>query len=254
MPWIVAAIALIALLGWCLHHARATLATAYIVRPTGPSGIVVGADGFVLEHVKAPAVLLLHGAGDTPQTLRYLAGELHRRGFHVVAPLLPGHGRNLESFARVTADEIVVAARTALAELRADRAWVGVIGISMGGAIAARLAADTPDLPALGLASPYLAMPPRIARVAALAPLWGPFVPVMRSAEGISLLDGAERARSLAYGVFTPGALRALATIVRDAAAALPRVAAPTLVVQSREDNRNSVSAAERAFARLGAR
>jgi carboxylesterase len=244
--------ALAALFAWRRRRVDTAFRRAVDRRPKGPNGIVVGAEGFVLDRPGAPAVLLLHGAGDTPQTLRYLAAELHDRGFHVAAPLLPGHGRDLDAFARVTAREIVAAARATFAGLRAKREWVGLIGLSMGGAVAVQLAADAPDLPALGLAAPYLAMPPRIARAASLAWLWGPLAPVVQSADGVSVLDAEERARSLAYGAFTPSALRALAEIVRSAAAALPRVAAPTLFLQSRTDNRISVSAAEHAFARLG--
>ena len=243
---------LAALFTWRRRRIELAFRRAIDRRPKAPNGVVVGAEGFVLERPGAPGVLLLHGAGDTPQTLRYLADELHRRGFHVSAPLLPGHGRDLDAFARVTAREIVGAARTTFDQLRANHEWVGLIGLSMGGAVAVQLAADTANLPALGLAAPYLAMPPRIARAASLAWLWGPLAPVVQSADGISVFDADERARSLAYGVFTPSALRALAEIVRSAAAALPRVAAPTLVLQSRTDNRISVSAAERAFARLG--
>src|SRR6185437_9863184 len=59
---------------------------------------------------------------------------------------------------------------------------------------------------------------------------------------------------SLAYGVFTPGALRALYKTVKRARDVLPRVSAPTLVVHSRGDNRISVANAEAAFAKLGAK
>jgi carboxylesterase len=217
-------------------------------------GIVIGAEGFILERAGAPAVLLLHGAGDTPQTLRYLADALHARGFHVSAPLLPGHGRRVKDFARVTADDLSAAARARYAELRQSHAWLGVIGLSMGGALAVQLAAEHRDLPALGLVAPYLAMPRMVDRAARLAWLWGPLVPVLRSADGVSVLDPVERDRSLAYGAFTPAALRALRTTMRRAVTALPRVAAPTLMIQSREDNRLSVADAERAFAQLGAR
>jgi carboxylesterase len=97
-------------------------------------------------------------------------------------------------------------------------------------------------------------MPVTIARAARLARWWGPLVPVLRSADGLSVLDPVERERSLAYGVFTPAALSALETTVRRAVDALPRVVAPTLLIQSRQDNRISVADAERAFALLGAR
>jgi carboxylesterase len=199
-------------------------------------------------------VLLVHGAGDTPQTVRYLAEALFARGYHVSAPLLPGHGRAVQDFQSVRADDWSAAVSEAFAELRRAHAWVGVIGVSMGGALAVQLAADTPDLPALGLVAPYLAMPRGIERAAQLAWLWGVAVPVVRSAEGISILDPGERERNLAYGVFTAVALRALRTTVRRAVAGLPRVAAPTLVIQSREDNRIAVADAERAFSLLGAK
>jgi carboxylesterase len=199
-------------------------------------------------------VLLLHGAGDTPQTLRYLADALYEHGFHVAAPLLPGHGRSIEDFRRVRADELIGAARSSYLDLRQTHPWVGVIGLSMGGALAVQLAAEHPELPALGLVAPYLAMPARIERAARFARWWGPLAPVLRSADGLSVLDPIERERSLAYGVFTPAALVALQVTMRRALEALPRVVAPTLMIQSREDNRISVADGERAFALLGAR
>jgi carboxylesterase len=222
-------------------------------RHLGANGVAIGGEGFVLERRDAPAVLLLHGGGDTPQTLRYLAAKLYAAGFHVEAPLLPGHGRSLADFMRVSADDLTSAARAAYEELTATHSWVGLIGLSMGGALAVQIAAGAPELPALGLAAPYLGMPRDIDIAARLSWIWGLVMPAVRSGDGMSVFDATENARSLAYGVFTAGALRALRATVRRAVAALPDVAAPTLVVQSREDNRITAAVAERAFARLGA-
>lgn len=222
-------------------------------RRLGPDGVVIGGEGFTLAREHAPAVLLLHGAGDTPQTLRYLAEYLHRRGFHVEVPLLPGHGRSVRDFMRVRADDLTNAARAAYLDLRQRSSWAGVIGLSMGGALAVQVAAEFDDLPALGLAAPYLEMPRRIERAARISWLWGPFVPIVESTEGLSIFDPEERPRNLAYGVFTAAALRALYETVRRASSSSPRVKAPTLVVQSSEDNRISVAAAKRAFAKIGA-
>jgi carboxylesterase len=241
-------------LWWRAHYLRGTMQMSLQPRRLGADGVVVGAEGFVQERPGAPAVLLLHGAGDTPQTLRYLADAFDRRGFHVSAPLLPGHGRSLGDFARVQADDLIAAARENYRALRRTHPWVGVVGLSMGGALAVQVAAENSDLPALGLIAPYLAMPANIERAARLARWWGPLVPLLRSADGLSVLDPVERDRSLAYGVFTPAALGALYVTVRRAAEALPRVVAPTLMIQSRQDNRISVSNAERSFALLGAR
>ena len=241
-------------LWWRSRYVRAALQTDLRRKPVGADGIITGAEGFVYARPGAPAVLLLHGAGDTPQTLRYLAVALYERGFHVSAPLLPGHGRSVVDFARVRANDLIGAALENYRELQSAHPWLGVIGLSMGGALAVQIAAEHPELPALGLAAPYLAMPAGIERVARFAWLWGRLVPVLRSATGLSVLDPVERERSLAYGVFTPSALRALQVTVRRAIGALPRVVAPTLMIQSREDNRIRVADAERAFALLGSR
>lgn len=251
-----AALVLLAVAGWLLRarYMRAMDEFSMRHRRLGSDGVVIGGEGFVMDRAEAPAVLLLHGAGDTPQTLRYLASGLYEAGFHVVAPLLPGHGRRVADFARVTANELIAAAQSQFAELCAERPWVGLIGVSMGGALAVLVAADAPNVPALGLVAPYIAMPDRIARAARWSRLWGALFPVVKSAEGLSVLDPVERDRSLAYGVFTAAGLRALATIVRRAGAALPRVQCPTLMLQSRQDNRISVANGERAFATLGAR
>ena len=90
-------------------------------RPPSVDGIVPGAEGFTLEGNTGRALLLLHGFGDTPQTLRYLGGRLHAAGFTVHAPLLPGHGRGLRDFATASAEDYARAARAELAWIR-DRA------------------------------------------------------------------------------------------------------------------------------------
>ena len=252
LPFVIGVVVVIAA-AWRAKHVRDVTQLVMARRRFGPDGIVVGGEGFVCERADAPAVLLFHGAGDTPQTLRYLAAELYARGFHVVAPLLPGHGRSIRDFARVSADQLTDAARTSYREVKATHDWVAVIGLSMGGALASILAAET-ELPALGLVAPYLGMPARIQRAARLAWLWGIFVPIVRSGDERSILDPNERNRNLAFGVFTAAALAALRETMRRAVAALPRITAPTLIIQSRSDNRVAAADTERAFALLGSR
>lgn len=244
----------IALAVWRNVHIRRLTNLSMGTRRLGPDGIVVGGAGFVLERANAPAILLLHGAGDTPQTLRYLAKDLHARGFHVKVPLLPGHGRSVADFARVTAEALLGASRDHYRELTSSHGWVGVIGLSMGGALAVSLAAESPTMPALVLIAPYLDMPPKIARAADLSWLWGWLTPVVGSTEGRSILNPDEARQNLAYGIFTANALRALREVARRGFASLPDVVAPTLIVQSRTDNRIDPSVAERSFGRLGAK
>lgn len=238
---------------WRTRHLRAVEQRCMQRRTMGPDGIVVGGGGFEIPNGGARALLLLHGGGDTPQTLRYLAAALSERGFAISAPLLPGHGRTLREFSKVSADELIEAARHHCTELRRRYERVGLIGVSMGAALAVQVAAGQADIAALGLVAPYLAMPPKIARAARLAWMWGPLVPWFDSSDGLSILDPDEQQKNLAYGAFSANALRALYDIVQRADAALPRITAPTLMIQSRTDNRIGIAAAERAFARIGA-
>jgi len=110
--WVVGAVVVAAVV-WRAKYMRDLTRLTLSRRVLGADGIVVGGEGFVLERAEAPAVLLLHGGGDTPQTLRYLATALHARGFHVDAPLLPGHGRTVRDFARVTANQLIDATKEA---------------------------------------------------------------------------------------------------------------------------------------------
>ena len=221
-------------------------------RPPGADGIVPGAEGFTLDGTNGRALLLLHGFGDTPQTLRYLAARLHTEGYTVHAPLLPGHGRGLRDFASANADDYLRLARDELARLLEGTRWVGLIGLSMGGAIAARLAAECGDVRVLALLAPYLTPSRRVAMVARTAPLWSVVRPYLGGRGGdASVHDPVARAASFAYGVFPQRAVRALCATAAAGRRALPSITVPTLVVYSREDNRIPFALAKTATAGL---
>jgi len=125
--------------------------------PVGPRGIIRGAEPIALAADGAPmGVVLLHGFGDTPQTVASLARALRDCGYDVDAPLLPGHGRTLAEFAKSKGSEWLVEARRAHASMRARHSRVALVGLSLGGALAASIAADDATLTALVLLAPYL--------------------------------------------------------------------------------------------------
>jgi carboxylesterase len=217
------------------------------------SDIIRGAEPIDLPGTGADAALLLHGFGDTPQTLGYLAANLAEQGWTVRAPLLPGHGRSIEAFAQSGADEWLEAARAELAILAARGGRVAVLGLSMGGALATVLAAEsTGQVSGLVLIAPYLAMPATLRAVARLNRLVAVFAPVLAGRGAKSIRNPAESARNLAYGKATPRLIAELRRTVRRGWAALPRVTVPTLYIQSHFDNRIAPAVAKEAFARLG--
>jgi carboxylesterase len=215
--------------------------------------IIRGAQTIDLQEEGSPGVLLLHGFGDTPQTLALLARKLHKSGYSLYAPLLPGHGRNMEAFGKSRAAGWISAARTALAEMRQRHGSVSIVGLSMGGALAVLLAAELDDVPALVLIAPYLGMPRMLRLAASTHWAWERFVGEVNSRDPRSIRDPIEREKSLAYGAITGRALFELAKVVKLARKSLRRVKAPTLIIQSREDPRCPPDVAEFALVALGA-
>jgi carboxylesterase len=223
--------------------------------PTGPHGIIPGAEPLALTAPGAAmGVVLLHGFGDTPQTLASLARRLRDDGLDVDVPLLPGHGRTLRQFASSNGSEWIAAARAAHASMRARHTRVALVGLSLGGALAAIVAADDPQLAALVLLAPYVDTPPLLRVAVRAAPAIGVVLPYVGGDGAQSILDPEARAQALAYGATTPQLVRELVRVADAARASLARVRAPTLYVQSREDNRITEDVAQRAFALLGAR
>ena len=218
------------------------------------NGIISGAAPIALHRPKAPGVLLLHGGGDTPQVMSALAQYLYDRGFSVRVPLLAGHGRAISAFAQVTSSAWEQQASDEYADMLREHEAVGVVGLSMGGALAITLASKRTEIPALVLLAPYIDMPAAIRRMAATAPRWGWLLPYFSSSGGRSIHDPDAAARGLGYGIFTPAALHALYQVMDRASRALPSVRSPTLMIQSRQDNRIAATSAERAFEQIGAR
>ncbi len=215
--------------------------------------VIRGAQTIDLQEEDSPGVLLLHGFGDTPQTLSLLARKLHKSGYSLYAPLLPGHGRNMDAFGRSRATDWITAARSALAEMRRRHDSVSVVGLSMGGALAVLLAAELDDIPALVLIAPYLGMP-RVLRLAASTHwAWGRLAGEVNARNPRSIRDPIEREKNLAYAAITGRALFELSKVVRLARKSLPGVKAPTLIIQSREDPRCAPEVAELALKALGA-
>jgi carboxylesterase len=216
------------------------------------AAIIRGAEAIDLQEEGSHGVLLLHGFGDTPQTLTYLARRLRKSGYSVLAPLLPGHGRSLESFARSRADEWIAAAKEAYVAMRARHDSVAVVGLSMGGALAILIAGQQHEIPALVLIAPYVGMPRRLRVAAATHWLWGRMAGQVNGRNPRSIRDPIEREKNLAYGTVTGRELHELSRIVRLARKSLRHVRAPALIIQSREDPRLSPAVAEFALKTLG--
>ena len=222
-------------------------------RDADSAGVIKGAETIDLQEGGSHGVLLLHGFGDTPQTLTLLARRLAKSGYGVFVPLLPGHGRTMQAFRRSRADEWIEAARESLYLMRARYATVSVIGLSMGGALAVIIASGASEIASVVLIAPYLGMPLPLRIAARTHWVWGALAGEINARNPRSIHDPIEREKNLAYGAVTGRALYELSKVVRKARKALPTVTAPTLVILSREDPRVATAVADIAMKEIGA-
>jgi carboxylesterase len=114
-------------------------------RPERSTPVVLdGCESWSAHGGSAIGVLVVHGFTGSPASVRNVAEALADAGHHVELPRLPGHGTSIDDMLASKWDHWAEAVRRAydvLAE-RVDR--VVVVGQSMGGTLALRLAFERP--------------------------------------------------------------------------------------------------------------
>lgn len=103
-------------------------------------------------------VLLSHGFTGSPASMVPWGQHLAGLGYAVEVPRLPGHGTTWQELNTLTWDDWYAELSGVFDRLRATTDAVVVGGLSMGGALALRLAADRPD-PTTGVAGLMLVNP-----------------------------------------------------------------------------------------------
>lgn len=88
--------------------------------------------------------LVLHGFTGSPVSVRNVAEAVAAAGHHVELPRLPGHGTTIDDMVRTGWDDWIAAVHTAFDALAVRAGRVVVIGQSMGGTLALRVALDRP--------------------------------------------------------------------------------------------------------------
>jgi carboxylesterase len=116
---------------------------------------------------RSPACLLLHGFTGDPREMRPLADAINGRlGFHVYAPLFPGHGGPPHLLGGLATEDFYALIRGALAQLRENHSQVVVVAYSMGAALAAQVLSEEPVAafimlaPMLSIRNPLLPLAP----------------------------------------------------------------------------------------------
>jgi len=177
-------------------------------------------------------VLLSHGFTGQPASMKPWGEALAARGYAVEVPRLPGHGTTWQELNTLTWADWYAELDRALDRLVAENDVVVVGGLSMGGALVLRLAADRPgDVAGVMVVNPALATRRRDVK---LLPV---LKHVVRSFPGIA--NDIKKPGVEEHG-YTRTPLKAIHSMMRqwpDLVADLPKVTAPLLYFRSAEDH-----------------
>jgi pimeloyl-ACP methyl ester carboxylesterase len=96
----------------------------------------------IKDKIIPSCYILLHGAWHASWCWKYLVNELKDKGHDVIAPDLPGHGQNMQSFLEINLDTYL----SYLSEIimSCDRQII-LVGHSMAGIIISQLAENMPE-------------------------------------------------------------------------------------------------------------
>jgi carboxylesterase len=221
--------------------------------------------GIELRGAGGCRVMLLHGLTGTPTELAYLAHWLRGRArYHVSCPRLINHGQPMAVLARTTARELYASARESFLEARSAARAEGVPlvvgGLSLGAILSLMLAAEFPDdIDGVACLAPTLFYDgwsvPWYHRLIALVdytPL--KYFTYIREDEPYGLKDESLRAKiaaryssarlddssdaaRLGYAHFPVRLFCEMRHVIGQCKRALPRVAAPLLMVQAEHDD-----------------
>ncbi|MFB7932177.1 MULTISPECIES: alpha/beta hydrolase [Streptomyces] len=193
--------------------------------------VLSGAEPFRHEGGEV-AVLLCHGFTGSPQSLRPWAEHLAERGLTVSLPLLPGHGTRWEDLRITGWQDWYAEVDRELRLLCERREQVFVAGLSMGGALALRLAAKHGDA-----VSGVVVVNPanKVHGLAAHA------LPVVRhlvpATKGIASDIAKPDSRELGYDRVPLHAAHSLRQFFRMTDGELPQVTQPVLLLRSPQDH-----------------
>lgn len=188
---------------------------------------------FRLQGTNGEAFVLLHGFTGSPAHFRPLGAKLHEAGYTVIAPLLAGHGRQLEALAEVRRDDWIRDAVDAAREV-GDHHRLHLVGLSMGGLVAIVIARRTKAATLTTINSPVVFRDRRIrfSRIVRFVK------PEFRWPEDPAPDLDPEVAP---YWIHTPGfpliATAELFSLSREARRAAHDVDIPAVVIQSRSDD-----------------
>lgn len=194
-------------------------------------------------------VLVLHGFTGSPASMRPWAEHLAAAGYGVRMPLLPGHGTRWQDLNRTGWADWYRAVVEEFDALREEHDHVVVAGLSMGGALTLRLAADRgAEMAGVVVVNPAVTT---LRKDVLLLPVLKHVVPAFPAIANDIKKSGVDEG---GYPVTPLRAAASMFAAFKTLHADLARIEVPVLLMRSREDHVVDPSTSEALHEALGSR
>ena len=206
--------------------------------------IMPGAEPFLLPGGPR-GVLLIHGFTGSPAEMRLLGEKLAAQGYTILGVRLPGHGTVVQDMEPTGWRHWYGSAVDGWHLLNGLCKEISVVGLSMGGLLALKLAADYPVHRLAALSTPIFLANRKIPFLP-LYRLFRRFVPKKRRTYDL------EPHYSAGYDQTPLASLASLLDLIGSVKADLNHIHCPTLLVQSRREHTVRPESASFIFEHLG--
>jgi carboxylesterase len=176
--------------------------------------------------------LLVHGLTGTPKEMRWLGEYLARQGRSVLGVRLTGHATQPEDMQRARWPDWLACVEDGWHILCGCTQRIFVVGLSMGGILSLRFAAQFPVAGVISMSAPHhLPANPRLPYIRLLSKVQP------KLAKGPSDWHDPEAERvHVDYPYYPTRSLIELNDLLAEMQAALPQVSTPVLLIYSRDD------------------
>jgi len=177
---------------WALH--RWSLPQQHVLVEAGGCRTPVTILNPPESQIPLGSVVVFHGLAANSRLMLYLSTVLARAGGRVYVPDLPGHGSNTDPFAFARAQHCATATVEYLVRTgQADPNRTVLLGHSMGGAIAIRMADRDPALATIAISPAPLVAPRRMPSNLLIFSAGLDMAPLQREAQALAQAAGGER-------------------------------------------------------------
>ena len=200
-----------------------------------------GAEPFILPGSDR-GILAVHGITGSPAEMRLFGEYANHQGYTVLAPRLCGHGTHVKDMAPLTWPYWYASVVDGYHMLQGLCRDITVVGLSMGGLLALKLASEKPVSAVVSLSAPIHLFEPRL-KLLPVYRLFRSYEPNKRK-----VFPDLDPSYSVGYEKIPLASLDSLLSLIKHVAGLLPLVEVPILVAHSKVEHTVQPSSAQYIF------